>query len=122
MRYGYVKVAAAVPFVKVADCFYNVERHEAMIRRAEEQNVEMLTFPELSITGYTCGDLFLQPFLLEQAEKAICQLAERTKDLKMLIIVGMPLRAEEKLYNAAVAIQEGKILGAIPKTYLPNYR
>ncbi|MDO5017131.1 MAG: NAD(+) synthase [Porphyromonas sp.] len=122
MRYGYVKVAAAVPFVKVADCFYNVERHEAMIRRAEEQNVEMLTFPELSITGYTCGDLFLQPFLLESAEKAICQLAERTKDLKMLIIVGMPLRAEEKLYNAAVAIQEGKILGAIPKTYLPNYR
>lgn len=122
MRYGYVKVAAAVPFVKVADCFYNVERHVAMIRRAEEQNVEMLTFPELSITGYTCGDLFLQPFLLEQAEEAICQLAERTKDLKMLIIVGMPLRAEEKLYNAAVAIQEGKILGAIPKTYLPNYR
>lgn len=122
MRYGYVKVAAAVPFVKVADCFYNVERHVAMVRRAEEQKVEMLTFPELSITGYTCGDLFLQPFLLEQAEEAICQLADQTKDLKMLIIVGMPLRAEEKLYNAAVAIQEGKILGAIPKTYLPNYR
>ncbi len=122
MRYGYVKVAAAVPYVRVADCYYNIERHEALIRRAEEQKVEMLTFPELSITGYTCGDLFLQPYLLEQAEEALSLLAERTKDLKMLIIVGMPLRAEEKLYNAAVAIQEGKILGAIPKTYLPNYR
>lgn len=122
MRYGYVKVAAAVPFVRVADCYYNIERHEALIRRAEEQNVEMLTFPELSITGYTCGDLFLQPFLLEEAEKALCELAERTKDSQILVIVGMPLRAEEKLYNAAVAIQGGKILGAIPKTYLPNYR
>lgn len=122
MKYGYVKVAAAVPFVRVADCYYNIERHEAMIRQAAEKGVEMLTFPELSITGYTCGDLFLQPYLLEEAENALSLLAERTKDTKMLIIVGMPLRAEEKLYNSAVAIQGGKILGAILKTYLPNYR
>lgn len=122
MKYGYVKVAAAVPFVRVADCYHNIERHEVMIRQAAREGVEMLTFPELSITGYTCGDLFLQPYLLQEAEKALCQLAERTKDTKMLIIVGMPLRAEEKLYNAAVAIQSGKILGAILKTYLPNYR
>lgn len=122
MRYGYVKVAAAVPFVKVADCYYNIERAEAMVREAEAKGVEMLTFPELSITGYTCGDLFLQPFLLEQAEHALCELAERTKDTSLLFLVGMPLRVEEKLYNAAVALQRGKILGAIPKTYLPNYR
>ena len=122
MKYGYVKVAAAVPFVRVADCYYNIERHLKMIEEAEQQQVEMLTFPELSITGYTCGDLFLQPYLLTEAEKALCLLAERTKESNMLIIVGMPLRAEEKLYNAAVALQSGKILGAIPKTYLPNYR
>lgn len=122
MKYGYVKVAAAVPFVRVADCYYNIDRHEALIRQAAQKGVEMLTFPELSITGYTCGDLFLQPYLLREAEYALCELAERTKDTQMLIIVGMPLRAEEKLYNAAVAIQSGKILGAILKTYLPNYR
>ncbi|MDO5035894.1 MAG: NAD(+) synthase [Porphyromonas sp.] len=122
MRYGYVKVAAAVPFVKVADCQYNIERTEQMVRQAEAQGVEMMTFPELSITGYTCGDLFLQPHLLEEAEKALCTLAKRTEDTNVFFIVGMPLRAEEKLYNAAVALQGGKILGAIPKTYLPNYR
>lgn len=122
MKHGYVKVAAGVPFVKVADCFYNIERTEAMVRRAAEQQVELLTFPELGITGYTCGDLFLQPYLLEEAEAAVNELAARTADLSLLFIVGMPLRVEEKLYNAAVAIQKGKILGAIPKTYLPNYR
>lgn len=122
MKYGYIKVAAAVPFVKVANCDYNIERAEAMIRRAVDEKVELLTFPELNITGYTCGDLFLQPYLLEMAEKAVIELAKRTEDTNILFFVGMPLRAEEKLYNAAVAIQGGKILGAIPKTYLPNYR
>ncbi len=122
MKHGYVKVAAAVPFVRVADCFYNIERIEAMIREAQEKKVEMLTFPELCITGYTCGDLFLQPYLLHQAEKALCRLAENTKDTEVLVFVGMPIRAEERLFNAAIALQGGKILGAIPKTYLPNYR
>lgn len=122
MKHGYVKVAAAVPFVRVADCFYNINRIEAMIRQAQEKNVEMLSFPELCITGYTCGDLFMQPYLLHQAEVALCELAERTKDTDVLVFVGMPIRAEERLYNAAIALQSGKILGAIPKTYLPNYR
>ncbi len=122
MKHGYVKVAAGVPFVKVADCFYNIDRMEAMLRQAADRQVELLTFPELGVTGYTCGDLFLQPYLLEEAEEAVSRLAERTADLSLLYIVGMPLRVEEKLYNAAVAIQRGKILGAIPKTYLPNYR
>lgn len=122
MKHGYVKVAAGVPFVKVADCFYNIDRMEAMVHRAADRQVELLTFPELGVTGYTCGDLFLQPYLLEEAEEAVNRLAARTADLPLLYIVGMPLRVEEKLYNAAVAIQRGKILGAIPKTYLPNYR
>ena len=122
MKYGYIKVAAAAPFVRVADCFYNIDRIEALVRRAVDQKVEVLGFPELSITGYTAGDLLLQPFLLEQAEEAVLELANRTADTDILFFVGMPLRAEEKLYNAAVGIQGGRILGAIPKTFLPNYR
>lgn len=122
MKYGYIKVAAAAPFVRVADCFYNIDRIEALVRRAAEQKVEVLGFPELSITGYTAGDLLLQPFLLKQAEQAVLELATRTADTDILFFVGMPLRAEEKLYNAAVGIQSGRILGAIPKTFLPNYR
>lgn len=122
MKHGYVKVAAAVPFVEVANCYYNIERIEALVRKAAANKVELLTFPELSVTGYTCGDLFLQPFLIEEAEKAVELLAERTKDVDMLFFVGMPLEVEDKLFNTAVAIQKGKIIGAIPKTYLPNYR
>ncbi len=122
MKYGFVKVAAAVPFVKVADCDYNISRMEAMVLEAETKGVEILCFPELGITGYTCGDLFLQPFLLNEAELALCKLVEATRHTKVMVIVGMPLRVEEKLFNAAVAFQSGEILGAIPKTYLPNYR
>ena len=75
MKHGFVKVAAAVPFVRVADCIYNVERIEAQVLEAQEKGVEIITFPELCITGYTCGDLFLKPFLINQAQKALLQLA-----------------------------------------------
>ena len=122
MKHGFVKVAAAVPFVRVADCIYNVERIEAQVLEAQEKGVEIITFPELCITGYTCGDLFLKPFLINQAQKALLQLAERTAHTSVLIIVGMPIQIGSQLFNAAVALQSGKILGAIPKTYLPNYR
>lgn len=122
MKHGFVKVAAAVPYVRVADCSYNIERIERMILDADSQGVEIITFPELCITGYTCNDLFLQPFLIEQAEQALLRLVERTAETKALVLVGMPVRVEEKLFNAAVAFQSGRILGAIPKSYLPNYR
>lgn len=122
MKHGFVKVAAAVPFVKVADCRYNIERIEAMILEAEGRGVEIMTFPELCITGYTCGDLFLQPFLNDEAEAALIELVRRTAHTEVMVLVGMPVRVEEKLFNAAVAFQSGRILGAIPKTYLPNYR
>lgn len=122
MKHGYVKVAAAVPYVKVADCYYNVERIKQMLEEADSQGVEIVTFPELCITGYTCGDLFLQPFLLESANKALIQLVQDTSNTRALAIVGMPIRVEEKLFNSAVVFQQGRILGAIPKTYLPNYR
>lgn len=122
MQYGYVKVAAAAPFVKVADCDYNTQRIQLMIEQADAKGVEILVFPELSITGYTCGDLFLQPFLLESAEKALVKLVANTAHTSVVTIVGMPVRVEEKLFNGAVVFQSGKILGIIPKTYLPNYR
>lgn len=122
MQYGYVKVAAAAPFVKVADCDYNTQRIQLMIEKADARGVEILVFPELSITGYTCGDLFLQPFLLESAERALVKLVADTAKTKVVAIVGMPVRVEEKLFNGAVVFQSGKILGIIPKTYLPNYR
>lgn len=122
MKHGYVKVAAAVPYVRIADCQYNISRIKSMIESADAQGVEIITFPELSITGYTCGDLFLQPFLLESANKALAQLVEETRNTRTLVIVGCPIRVEEKLFNSAVVFQEGHILGAIPKTYLPNYR
>ncbi|AUR47388.1 NAD(+) synthase [Porphyromonas gingivalis] len=122
MRYGFMKVAAAVPFVKVADCEYNIERIDRMVHEADAKGVEIMTFPELSITGYSCGDLFFQPFLQERANEALCRLVEQTANTTVMVIVGMPLRVEEKLFNSAVVFQQGKILGAIPKTYLPNYR
>lgn len=122
MQYGYVKVAAAAPYVKVADCYFNTERIKVMIEKADTQGVEIIVFPELSITGYSCGDLFLHPFLLESAEKALLKLVKDTASTELVAIVGMPIRVEEKIFNGAVVFQKGKILGVIPKTYLPNYR
>ena len=122
MKHGFIKVAAAVPFVRVADCQYNIEHIEAQVRQADAQGVEIMTFPELCITGYTCGDLFLKPFLIRLAQESLLELAHRTADTEVLFIVGMPILIESQLFNAAVALQGGRILGAIPKTYLPNYR
>ena len=122
MKHGFIKVAAAVPFVRVADCQYNIEHIEAQVRQADAQGVEIMTFPELCITGYTCGDLFLKPFLIRQAQESLLELAHRTADTEVLFIVGMPILIESQLFNAAVALQGGRILGAIPQTYLPNYR
>ena len=122
MNYGFVKVAAAVPNIQVADCIYNITQMEKMMRKAADKGVQIIVFPELSVTGYTCLDLFQQDLLLNSAENALLQLAENTADLPLLAFVGAPLRTDNKLINAAIAIQEGKILGVVPKTYLPNYK
>ena len=122
MNHGFVKVAAAVPNVQVADCFYNITQIEKLMRKAADKGVQIMAFPELSVTGYTCLDLFQQDLLLNSAETALLQLAENTADLPLLAFVGAPLRTDNKLINAAIAIQEGKILGVVPKTYLPNYK
>ncbi len=122
MNYGFVKVAAAVPLVQVADCFYKIEKIEGLMRQASEKGVQIIAFPELSVTGYTCLDLFAQQTLLDGAEEALLQLVSNTADLDILTIVGVPLRTENRLINAAVVFQKGAIRGVVPKTYLPNYK
>ena len=122
MNYGFEKVAAAVPLVQVADCFYNIEKIEGLMRQASEKGVQIIAFPELSVTGYTCLDLFAQQTLLDGAEEALLQLVSNTADLDILTIVGVPLRTENRLINAAVVFQKGAIRGVVPKTYLPNYK
>ena len=121
MNYGFIKVAAAIPNVKVADCIYNVKEMEQMIVRAEGQGVEILVFPELSVTGYSCQDLFRQQLLVEAAEQTVMMLLDFTRQLDVITIVGAPLRVGNLLLNCAVVLQKGAILSIVPKTFLPNY-
>jgi len=121
MNDGFIRVGAAVPLLKVADCVYNVEQIESLMHQAVDAGVQVVCFPEMGITGYTCGDLFHQKILIEQAEIALTGLMERTQNLPILTLVGMPVRVENRLMNTAVAFQNGQILAVIPKTWLPNY-
>jgi NAD+ synthase (glutamine-hydrolysing) len=121
MKYGFVKVAAAVPAVKVADVEYNVQQIESLIAQAEGRGVEVIVFPELCITGYTCQDLFKEQLLLDRAESAILTLLDFTRKLDIISIVGLPVVINGLLYNCAAVIQSGSLLGIVPKTYLPNY-
>ncbi len=121
MRDGFIKAAAATPEIRVADCAHNARQIIALMKQAAEGGVKVLCFPELCVTGYTCGDLFLQPALLDAAEAALSVILEETKELDLLTAVGMPVRYKNKLYNCAVMIQKGEILGAVPKTHIPNY-
>ena len=121
MKYGFVNVAAAVPTVKVADVEYNVQQLESIIAQAEGRGVEVIVFPELCLTGYTCQDLFKEQLLLDRAEEGIIMLLDFTRKLDIVCIVGTPLLINGLLYNCAVVIQGGVIMGVVPKTYLPNY-
>ena len=121
MKYGFVKVAAAVPAVKVADVEYNVQQIESLIAQAEGRGVEVIVFPELCITGYSCQDLFKEQLLLDRAESAILTLLDFTRKLDIISIVGLPVVINGLLYNCAAVIQSGSLLGIVPKTYLPNY-
>lgn len=122
MKFGFVKVAAAIPSVKVADCLFNAQQTEKQITQAEEKGVQIIIFPELNLTGYSCGDLFEQGLLLEQAEFALMQIMNNTRQLDIISIVGLPVVVNSTLLNCAVVFQKGKILGVVPKTYLPNYK
>ncbi|MDR2120221.1 MAG: NAD(+) synthase [Tannerella sp.] len=121
MVYGFVKVAAAVPVLQVADCEYNVEQIEHLLRRAAMLDARIVVFPELSVTGYSCMDLFMQDSLQRQAVTALFELARRTRNVEALCIVGMPLAVESRLMNTAAVIQKGKVLGFVPKTCMSNY-
>ena len=119
--YGFIKVAAAVPKVRVADCLYNAQQMIKKIEEAVKKGVQILCFPELSITAYTCGDLFFQSSLIEGAKTALQDILNATKDKDMLVAVGLPLVIEDDLYNCGVILRAGKILGVVPKQFIPNY-
>ena len=120
-EYGYVKVGASTVELKVSDTIYNVEKIKKQIDEAINKNIQIISFPELSITGYTCGDLFNQDILIDASYEGIKDLVNYSKDKMIVIIVGSPIKCENKLYNCAVVINNGKILGIVPKTYIPNY-
>lgn len=121
MKSGFIKVACAVPLVKVADCKYNVEQTEAQIAQAEKQGVEIIVFPELGITSYTCQDLFQQNLLLNASESAVLHLLDFMRELDVIVIIGLPVIVGDLLLNCGMVIQQGRIVGVIPKTYLPDY-
>ena len=121
MKYGFIKVASAVPVVHVADCIQNTKEIELLIDKAERQGVEIIVFPELCITGYTCQDLFRQQLLLDTAETCLMHIMEFSKKFDIISIVGLPVFAEGLLLNCAAIVQHGRLLGLVSKTYLPNY-
>jgi len=120
MNNGFVRVAAAIPELRVADCAYNVAQMADLVRKGEEEKVQVICFPELSLTGYTCADLFQQQQLLDDAQKALNELQLLTFATTSVIIVGMPVRVQSHLFNTAVVLQGGHVLGVVPKTHLPN--
>lgn len=121
MKDGFIKVAAATPKIKVADVQSNSNNIINDIKKAAEQGVKLITFPELSITGYTCGDLFGQRLLIESAQKQLDRIREETKALEIISVVGLPLIKNGKLINAAAVLYKGEILGTVGKKNLPNY-
>lgn len=121
MKHGFIKTAAVSPKIKVADPEYNAGEICQKIDEAIGNGAKIIVFPELCITGYTCGDLFLQELLLEKAKEQLIKIAEHTKDRDALIFLGLPIEREQKLYNVAAAVHDGKVLAFIPKKHIPNY-
>ena len=121
MKDGYIKVAAVTPQVTVADVKENTREILKVIREAAAQKAKIIVLPELCITGYTCQDLFLQEILLREAKDALLEISNQTKGIDALIFLGIPLEYHGKLYNTAAILNHGKILGIVPKRYIPNY-
>ncbi len=121
MKHGFVKVAAVTPDIRVADVAYNTEQICRKIDETTESGAKIVVFPELCVTGYTCGDLFTQELLLKKAREALHAIKEHTKGKDGLIFVGVPLAVQGELYNVAAALNDGKILGLTTKSFLPNY-
>ena len=122
MNFGFIKTATALPDCRVADCRYNADRIIEQLLDADRQQIELIVFPELCITGYTCGDLFGQKLLQEEAEQALGRIVDATRKTQLLAIVGCPLAQGNRLFNTAVVIGRGTIYGVVPKSFLPNYK
>lgn len=118
---GFVKVATAVPTIKIADCQSNAKEIVNLMHKANERGVAIIVFPELCVTGYTCADIFLQPFFINKAQEALCEIVRESANTDIISIVGLPISVGGSLFNCAVVIGQGKIYGAVPKTHLPNY-
>ena len=121
MQHGFLKVAVGTPSIRVADCRYNAQQIIALIMRAERDGAQLLAMPELCITGYTCGDLFMQDALQRGTLDALSEILTASRESELLFVIGMPLTVRNSLFNCAGVIQHGTILGVVPKTYLPNY-
>ena len=121
MKDGFLRTAAATPAIRVADCRYNREKIGELAMQAAEKGVQVLVFPELCLTGYTCGDLFREEILLRGAERELQVLLQQTKDLPLLMMVGIPVAVGADRYNCAAVLCGGKLLGLVPKQFLPNY-
>ena len=121
MNWGFIKTAAAVPNVRVGDVAFNAKQTQNLLARAVKAGAEVVVFPELGLTGYTCADLFGQNLLLDATEQALSKLLVQSAKWTVLCAVGMPVRVGNALYNCAVVFQQGKILGVVPKTFIPNY-
>jgi len=121
MRDGFIKVAAGTPKIRVADCAHNADQIISLMKDAAAQGVNVLALPELCLTGYTCGHLFLQDTLLNGAGQALRRILDETIELDMVTALGLPVKCENKLYNCAAVIQKGAILALAPKTCIPNY-
>lgn len=120
-KYGYVRVAASVPELKVANVEFNTKEVIKEIKALNKEGVQIVTFPELCLTGYTCADLFSQDILITKSKEAIKEVMEETKSLDVISIIGSPIVCDNQLFNCAVVINKGEILGIVPKTYIPNY-
>lgn len=121
MQYGFVKVCAATTQIKVADVEFNAKQIIKAIKESAKNGSQLTVFPELSLCGYTCGDLFNQTALLSSCDDAFKKICKATEDVDTLVFIGAPVAYCGRLYNCAVAVAHGEILGAVPKTYLPNY-
>ncbi len=122
-HHGFLRVAAATPFLRVADCTYNAERIVGLMGQAEDEGVSVLVFPELSITGYTCADLFQQMTLQRAALEALAGIVkESNQAFRGLAVVGVPIALDDQLFNCAVVINRGHVLGVVPKSFIPNYK
>ena len=121
MKDGFVKAAVSTPELRVADCLFNEKEIKEKAEKLAEKGARLIVFPEFALTGYTCQDLFLQDTLLDGATEALKQLAVDTAGIKAVVVVGLPLEMQGRLYNVAAVLNQGKILGFVPKSHMPNY-